>query len=77
MLAEAQQLHSVQLSNYEILTAPVDHLGDETVDKLSTSMVRKSHVLLPTEDLTSSIIVKSNLSRNHPETVLNQCGFQI
>lgn len=60
-----------------ILTPPVDHLGDETVDKLSTPVVRLSHVLLLPEHLSSCIIVNFNFFRNHLETVLDQWEFQV
>ena len=53
VFGEAQQLHSVHLSTYKILTAPVVRpLEDETVDKSSTSRVALSHVLLLTVSFT-------------------------
>ena len=74
---EAQQLDLVQLPIHGNFDPPIDHLGDETVDKLSTSRVGLSHVLLPPEHLSSCIIVNFNFCRNHLETVLDQCEFQV
>ena len=74
---EAQQLDLVQLPSHENFDPPIDHLGDETVDKLSASRVRPSHALLLPETLSSCIIFNFNFCRNHLETVLDQCEFQV
>lgn len=74
---EAQQLDLVQLPSNGNFDPPIDHLGDETVDKLSTSIVRLSHGLLLPEHLSSCIMVNINFSRNDLETVLDQCEFQV
>ena len=47
VFGEAQQLHSIHLSNCEECDRSGGPLGDETVDKSSTSMVGLPHVLLP------------------------------